>query len=63
MAPARYLAWLKAQLSEFSPVDTSPNKLWLGTLIGGDEYRLFVTAESLDSAKTHVQSELTVSAD
>ncbi len=62
-APAPYLAWLRAQLAEFSIVDTSPAALRLGALIGGDEYRLVVTAESSQSTNTHVHSELTVSAD
>lgn len=64
MGPGAYLAWLQDQLRDFSTVDTAPNAMHLGKLVGGDAYnRLFVTAQSQNSANAHVHVELTVSPD
>ena len=62
LTPTAYSAWLPEQLRDFELVPGDGPQLRLSKHLGGDSYRLLVTAES-DGATTHVHVQLTESPD
>ena len=62
LTPTAYSAWLPEQLRDFELVSGDGPQLRLAKHLGGDSYRLLVTAE-LDGATTRVHVQLTESAD
>ena len=62
LTPHAYVAWLREQLRDFEVVPGEGPQLRLSKNLGGDSYRLLVTADS-DKAATHVHVQLTESPD
>lgn len=62
LTPTAYSAWLPEQLRDFELVSGDGPQLRLAKHLGGDSYRLLVTAE-LDGATTRVHVQLTESPD
>lgn len=62
LTPTAYRAWLPEQLRDFELVPGDGPQLRLSKHLGGDSYRLVVTAES-DGATTRVHVQLTESPD
>jgi hypothetical protein len=62
LTSSKYQAWLKEHLRDFEAVQEGPFRLRLATHIGGDAYRLLMTAEP-GTGTTHIHAQLTASAD
>jgi hypothetical protein len=56
MSVSDYAEWLKTRLKDFQVVEENGSDLHLGTLIGGDAYRLHVTLQAATPVtRVHVQ--------
>ena len=62
LTPSEYQAWLKEHIRDFEVVQEGQSRLSLATHIGGDAYRLLMTAEP-GTRTTHIHAQLTASAD
>ena len=62
LTPSEYQVWLKEHVHDFEVVQESPSGLSMATHIGGDTYRLLMTADP-GTGTTHIRAQLTASAD